>query len=112
MVPYTAGWEPSVSSSLGVAEPGAPQPGGGGPSRAPYLPGVEAGRANGRDTDELVELAADEGERGLNGGAAAAGLSSGKFRPSVPQVASRPAIAPNLKPWLIRIKAQYAYPRI
>lgn len=97
----------------GVAEPGAPQPGGRRPSRAPYLPGVEAGRANRRDTDELVELAADQGERGLNGGA-------GRGRAQVGQIPAFRAAggvqarnrAEVLKPWLIRTKARYAYPCI
>lgn len=53
----------------GVAEPGAPQPRGGGLGRTPYLPGIEPGRADRRYADQLVEFTAEEGERRRNGGA-------------------------------------------
>ena len=95
MVPYTAGWEPSVSSSLASRNPERRSQAAVAPAERRTVPGVEAGRANRRDTDELVELAADQGNADSMAALAAAGLRSGKFRPSVPQVASRPAIAPK-----------------
>ena len=95
MVPYTAGWEPSVSSSLASRNPERrSQAAVALAERRTCRASKPAALTDGIRTSLSSSLRM-RGNADSMAALAAAGLSSGKFRPSVPQVASRPAIAPN-----------------